>query len=90
MLNIVVALALLAPTCLTIRFSLQNSPLLPAMLAPLYGASSVSSALDLALKTSVLTFVRSDAYRMGIAALTGANAYMPVTMTIIANNKFML
>ena len=32
------------------------------MLAPLHSASSVSLALDLAPKISVLTFVRSDPY----------------------------
>ena len=54
------ALTLLVPICLTLWFSWKSPPLSPAILAPLHRASSASSALDLASKTLVPTFARSD------------------------------
>ena len=62
MLNFLVAIALLVPSSFELWFFLPSFPLLPAMLALLYRASSISLAPDLALKTSVLTFVSSDYY----------------------------
>ena len=60
MFNFVVLLASLVPFGLEIQFSSPIPPHFPATLAPLYGTSSTSLALDLASKISVLTFVRSD------------------------------
>ena len=61
--NFLSALALLVPFWLAIQFSWQSPPLSPAMLALLHSASSTSLALDLASKTSLLTFPRSNPYR---------------------------
>ena len=62
MLDLLEVLTLLALSWFTLYFSWPSPLLLPAILALLCAASSKSLAPDLASKTSVFTFVRSDPY----------------------------